>query len=503
MDARVTAHAHYSIGEIDKRLYGSFLEHLGRAVYTGIYEPDHPSALPNGMRQDVIDLVRQLDTPICRYPGGNFVSAYNWEDGIGPKAERPTRLDLAWRTSESNKVGIHEFAEWAEAAGTEMMLAVNLGSRGLDAARNFVEYVNHPGGSYWSDLRRKNGRAEPWDVKVWCLGNEMDGPWQVGHKSAAEYGHLANETAKALRAFDDKLELVVCGSSHSEMPTYPQWEATVLDETYEQIDYISLHMYFENYEKNTAEYLALPQKLDRYIGTVGGVIDFVKAKKRSKRDVKISFDEWNVWYHERKNDAKRMKEWDWPHAPVLLEDIYNFEDVLQVGCILNTFIRRSDLVRIACIAQLVNVIAPIMTEPGGAAWRQTIYHPLQLASCYGRGTALNLDVDCQSYTSDIAGSVPYLDVSGVHDADAGWLTLFAVNRHGQEHMDIELSVERFGTIKAIEHTLIKHDDLEARNTKDNPENVKPQQVEGTASLEENRARVTVPPYSYSMIRIKL
>jgi len=503
MDARVTAHAHYSIGEIDKRLYGSFLEHLGRAVYTGIYEPGHPSALPNGMRQDVIDLVRQLDTPICRYPGGNFVSAYNWEDGIGPKAERPTRLDLAWRTSESNEVGIHEFAEWAEAAGTEMMLAVNLGSRGLDAARNFVEYVNHPGGSYWSDLRRKNGRAEPWDVKLWCLGNEMDGPWQVGHKSAAEYGHFANETAKALRAFDDKLELVVCGSSHSEMPTYPQWEATVLEETYEQIDYISLHMYFENYEKNTAEYLALPQKLDRYIGTVGGVIDFVKAKKRSKRDVKISFDEWNVWYHERKSDTRRMKEWDWPHAPVLLEDIYNFEDVLQVGCILNTFIRRSDLVRIACIAQLVNVIAPIMTEPGGGAWRQTIYHPLQLASRYGRGTALKLDVECQSYTSDIAGSVPYLDVSGVHDAEAGRLTFFAVNRHGQEHMDIELWVERFGTIKGIEHTVIKHDDLEARNTKDNPENVKPQQVEGTASLEENRVRVTVPPHSYSMIRIKL
>jgi alpha-L-arabinofuranosidase len=502
VEARVTAHARYIIADIDKRLYGSFLEHLGRAVYTGIYEPGHPTADEHGMRRDVIDLVRELDTPVCRYPGGNFVSAYNWEDGIGPKEDRPTRLDLAWHTSESNQVGIHEFAEWAERANTEMMLAVNLGSRGLDAARNFVEYVNHPGGSYWSDLRQKNGRAEPWDVRLWCLGNEMDGPWQVGHKSAAEYGHLANETAKALHAFDENLELVVCGSSHSNMPTYPQWEATVLEESYEQVDYISLHMYFENYEKNTTEYLALPEKLDRYIGTVGGVIEYVKAKKRAKNDVKISFDEWNVWYHERKNDSERMKNWGWPHAPVLLEDIYNFEDVLQVGCILNTFIRRSDLVRLACIAQLVNVIAPIMTAPGGPAWKQTIYYPFQFASRYGRGTALQLDVQSPSYTADVAANVSYLDISGVHDHDAGTLTFFAVNRNGSESIDTKISLEGFGTAKSVEHTLIKHDDLEATNTENNPENVKPT-IKGGAQLRDNTLSVTLPEYSYSMIRVQL
>lgn len=502
MKARVTAHSRYTIAEIDKRLYGSFLEHLGRAVYSGIYEPDHPTADGNGMRRDVIDLVRALDTPICRYPGGNFVSAYNWEDGIGPKEDRPTRLDLAWHTSESNQVGIHEFAEWAKSANTEMMLAVNLGSRGLDQARNFVEYVNHPGGSYWSDLRRKNGRAEPWDVRLWCLGNEMDGPWQVGHKSAAEYGHLANETAKAIRAFDDKLELVVCGSSHSDMPTYPQWEATVLEQTFEQVDYISLHMYFENYEKNTAEYLALPEKLNRYIGTVSGVIDYVKSKKRAKNDVRISFDEWNVWYHERKNDAKRMKEWGWPHAPALLEDIYNFEDVLQVGCVLNTFIRRSDIVRIACIAQLVNVIAPIMTAKGGPAWKQTIYHPFQFASLHGRGTALRLDVDCPTYDADIAAGVSYLDVAGVHDADAGTLTFFAINRNGDEPAEMELSVEGFGAPKSVEHTLIKHDDLEATNTEENPENVKPVSM-GGASISGGKLAIELPRHSYSMIRVQL
>ncbi|WIV51560.1 alpha-N-arabinofuranosidase [Marivivens sp. LCG002] len=502
MKARVTAHSRYTISEIDNRLYGSFLEHLGRAVYTGIYEPDHPQADDSGMRRDVIELVRELDTPICRYPGGNFVSAYNWEDGIGPKENRPTRLDLAWRTSESNQVGIHEFADWAEKANTEMMLALNLGSRGLDEARAFVEYVNHPGGSYWSDLRKKNGRADPWGVKLWCLGNEMDGPWQIGHKSALEYGRLANETAKALRSFDKSLELVVCGSSHSEMPSYPQWEATVLEQTYDQVDYISLHMYFENYEKNTAEFLALPEKLDRYIGTVSGVIDYVKSKSRSKRDVKISFDEWNVWYHERKNDAKRMAEWDWPHAPALLEDIYTFEDVLQVGCILNTFIRRSDVVRIACIAQLVNVIAPIMTVPGGTSWRQTIFYPFKFASTLGRGTALNLDVDCPTYDAAVAANVSYLDISGVHDAASGVLTFFAVNRNGTEHLDIDLAIERFGSPKSVEHTILKHDDLEARNTAEEPNKVVPKQGDG-AKITAGGLSLSLPPYSYSVVRVQM
>jgi len=501
MKARVTANAAYVVADIDKRLYGSFLEHLGRAVYTGIYEPGHPQADDQGMRRDVLQLVRELDTPICRYPGGNFVSAYNWEDGIGPRADRPKRLDLAWRTTESNQVGIHEFADWAAKAGTDMMLAVNLGSRGLDEARAFLEYVNHPGGSYWSDLRAKNGRKDPWNCRLWCLGNEMDGPWQVGHKSAAEYGHLANETAKALRGLDPTLELVVCGSSHSNMPTYPQWEATVLEATYDQVDYISLHMYFENYEKNTQEYLALPAKLDRYIGTVSGVIDYVKAKSRSKRDVKISFDEWNVWYHQRKQDAERVRTWDWPEAPRLLEDIYNFEDVLQVGCIINTFLRRSDVVRIACIAQLVNVIAPIMTEPGGPAWRQTIYWPFMLASKHGRGTALQLAVDVPTYDAAVASKVPWLDIAGVLDADRGAITLFAVNRHATETIEADVALEGFKG-RSVEHTLIVHDSLEATNTMEAPDNVAPRKGDG-ARLEGAGLSLSLPPHSYSMVRIML
>jgi alpha-N-arabinofuranosidase len=503
MKARVTAHRDYTVGRIDDRLYGAFLEHLGRAIYTGIYEPGHPTADANGMRGDVIDLVKALNVPVVRYPGGNFVSAYNWEDGIGPKDQRPTRLDLAWHTSDSNQVGIHEFADWCDSVGTEMMLAVNLGSRGLEEARNFLEYVSAPTGSKWGDLRKQNGRTEPWKVRHWCLGNEMDGPWQVGHKTAHEYGRLAAETGKAMRMFDKSLELIVCGSSHSNMPTYPEWERIVLEHTYEVADHISLHMYFANREHDTAEYLAQSVKLDRYIGTVASTINLVKANKRSKRDVHISFDEWNVWYHSNKQDRAILDGGEgWPHAPRLLEDIYNFEDVLQVGLILNTFIRRSDVVKIACIAQLVNVIAPIMTDPQGGAWRQTIYWPYYFASVFGRGTALNLAVEVPGHDTEIADDVGHVDVSGVRGED-GTLTFFAVNRHPTETIELALSVEGFdGAPRLIDHQVITHPDLRAVNTAENPDNVSPKPGSG-AKVQDGVLHANLPPHSWQMVRIRI
>ncbi|MGL3608543.1 alpha-N-arabinofuranosidase [Rhizobium sp. G187] len=500
MRAVGTVHRDFTISKIDPRLYGSFVEHLGRAVYTGIYEPDHPTADENGMRQDVIDLVRELDVPIVRYPGGNFVSAYNWEDGIGPREERPVRLDLAWHTSESNQVGIHEFADWAKAANTEMMLAVNLGSRGLDEARAFLEYVNHPGGSYWSDLRRKNGREEPWGVKMWCLGNEMDGPWQIGQKTADEYGRIAFETAKAMRAFDKSIELVVCGSSSPKMPTYPAWEATVLDYTYDSVDFISLHMYFDNHEGDTASYLAQNARLDDYIATIAGVITVTKAKKRSKKDVYISFDEWNVWYHSREADRKVLEGNDgWPHAPALLEDIYNFEDVLQVGCILNTFIRRADVVKVGCLAQLVNVIAPIMTVPGGPAWRQTTYYPYLFASRYGRGTSYQLALDCPGYATDFAANVPYLDVSAVESDEDGALTLFIVNRHQSDAIMLDVALEGFGDRRVIMDKVIAGHGLRTVN---GPADQTVAPADGTGlDVVSGRLKGEIAPLSYRMIRL--
>ncbi|MFK3779868.1 alpha-N-arabinofuranosidase [Agrobacterium sp. NPDC089420] len=500
MRATGTVHSAYAIGRIDGRLYGSFVEHLGRAVYTGIYEPEHATADEKGMRGDVIDLVRELDVPIVRYPGGNFVSAYNWEDGIGPLAERPVRLDLAWHSAESNHVGIHEFADWAEAAGTEMMLAVNLGSRGLDAARSFLEYVNHPGGSQWSDLRRRNGREDPWGVKMWCLGNEMDGPWQIGQKTAAEYGRLAFETAKAMRAFDPSIELVVCGSSSPRMPTYPDWEATVLDYTYDVVDYISLHLYFDYETGNTADFLAESARLDDYIGTIAGVIAYIKAKKRSQKDVYISFDEWNVWYHSREADKALLAGQDgWPHAPALLEDVYTFEDALLVGCMINTFIRRADVVKVACLAQLVNVIAPIMTVADGTAWRQTIFYPFLFASRYGRGRALKLPVEVPGYSTAFAKDVPYLDVSAVESEADGGLTFFLVNRHPEEAIELDIAVEGFGARRVTMDKVMAGHGLKATNGPDS-ETVAPQDGAG-ALFSEGRLKATMAPLSYRMIRL--
>jgi len=490
------------IAEIDPRLYGSFLEHMGRAVYSGIYQPEHPKADDQGMREDVIELVKELDIAVVRYPGGNFVSAYNWEDGIGEKKDRPTRLDLAWHASESNQVGIHEFADWCEKVDTEMMLAVNLGSRGLDAARNFLEYVNHPGGSYWSDLRRKNGRDKPWGVKLWCLGNEMDGPWQVGQKTAAEYGRIARETAKAMRAFDKDLELVVCGSSSPTMPTYPAWEASVLDLTYEEVDYISLHMYFDHKADDTPGYLAQSLVLDTYINTVASIIEFTREKKRSKKQVYISFDEWNVWYHSKEQDKEILAgNGGWPQAPAILEDVYNFEDVLQVACILNSFIRRADVVKIACLAQLVNVIAPVMTNKDGGAWRQTIFYPFMLASRYGRGTSIRVQIDCPTYDWGEINNVPYLDVSAIRDDELGGITLFMVNRHQSETIEFELSLMGFGELRIVDFQVMADSDLLAANTEQNPNNVVPAPGVG-ATINGGTLGVPLVPLSFQMIRLE-
>jgi alpha-N-arabinofuranosidase len=501
MRARVSVHRDFKIADIDDRIYSAFLEHLGRAIYGGIYEPGHATADDDGFRADVLGLVRDLRLPLVRYPGGNFVSAYNWEDGIGPRAERPVRLDYAWRTRETNEVGTDEFARWCKAAGTEMMLAVNLGSRDLDAARALLEYCNHPSGTYWSDLRIKNGQPQPHNVRVWCLGNEMDGPWQVGHKTAHEYGRIANETAKAMRAYDQKLELVVCGSSHSLMPTYPEWEATVLDQCYDAVDYVSLHMYFENYEQDYLNFLAKSLVMDRYIETVGGVIDYVKAKKRSRKNIYISFDEWNVWYHQRKADHDAFTNWDWPAAPPLLEEVYNVEDVLLSGCILNTFIRRADRVKIACIAQLVNVIAPIMTETGGKAWKQTTYYPLYFASLYGRGESLGVAVNVPTYDAKAADDVPYLDVAAVRN-DPHMLTFFMVNRHPDEAMDLDIDLAGFAPTAIAEHIMMADPDLQETNTAKVPDRVIPKPGKGLG-LHDGKVAGALPPRSYHVIRLKV
>lgn len=488
----------YAIARIDPRIYGSFIEHLGRAVYGGIYEPDHPTADAEGFRRDVIDMVRKLGVPVVRYPGGNFVSGFNWEDSIGPRDRRPARLDLAWFTTETNEVGLHEFAHWARKAGSEVMYAVNLGSRGADAARNVVEYANHPSGSYWSDLRIQNGEKEPFGIKLWCLGNEMDGPWQMGHKTAAEYGRAACEAGKMMKWVDPSIELVACGSSSSEMPTFGSWEYEMLDECYDTIDYVSLHRYYGNPTNDTPGFLARSMDLDAFIKTVVSICDAVGGKKHSKKKLNLSFDEWNVWYHSNEQDKEVWKQGKWNRALPLLEDIYNFEDALLAGSMLITFLRNADRVKIACLAQLVNVIAPIMTRNGGGCWAQTIFYPFMHASCYGRGTSLRALVSSPVYDCRDYDAVPLIDSTAVM-GDDGSVTVFCVNRDTAEDCELSIDLRAFDKLRFAEHIVLHHDDVKAVNTEEHPDNVAPA-AGAPASVDGGRASVVVPALSWNVIR---
>ena len=490
----------FLIGRIDPRLYGSFIEHLGRAVYGGIYEPDHPTADQNGFRRDVLEMVRRLNVPVVRYPGGNFVSGFNWEDSIGPRESRPKRLDLAWFTTETNEVGLHEFADWAKQANTQVMYAVNLGSRGPDAARDIVEYANHPGGSYWSDLRIKNGAPDPLGIKLWCLGNEMDGPWQICHKEATEYGRVACEAGKMMKWVDPSIELVACGSSGYDMPTFGTWEYQMLTECYDQIDYVSLHRYYGNRTNNTPDFLARTMDLDGFIKTVVSLCDAVGGTKHSKKKLHLSFDEWNVWYHSNDQDQEVWKRGKWNRALPLLEDVYNFEDALLVGAMLITFLRNSDRVKIACMAQLVNVIAPIMTRNGGGVWAQTIYWPLMHASHYGRGTALRPVIKSPTYDCSDYEQVPYVDATAV-EGDDGSVTVFAINRSMDEDILLESDLRGFGKLEIVEHIVLHHEDVKAVNTEENPDNVKPGAGNG-GKMDGGVLSVPLGKLSWNVIRLK-
>lgn len=484
-----------TIARIDDRLYGSFIEHLGRAVYNGIYEPGHPLADTRGFRKDVIEAVRALHVPIIRYPGGNFVSGYNWEDGVGKN--RPRRTELAWHAIETNEVGVHEFADWCQSVGAEIMMAVNLGTRGMDDARRLLEYCNFPAGTELSERRIQNGRKDPFGIKVWCLGNEMDGEWQMGHKTAHEYGRLACETAKLLKELDPTVQTVACGSSNSDMPTYKTWEREVLNECYEVVDYLSLHQYYapSHVGGDRRSYLTLADKMDAFIREVVDICDAVGREKKSQKKIHLSFDEWNVWYHSNEQD-KAIRPWQ--IAPPQLEDIYNREDAVLVATLLNTLINHSDRVKIACLAQLVNVIAPIMTRPGGGMCKQTIYYPYYYASVYGRGDALRAQVDCPRYDCEHFTKAASLHVSGVlHGSE---LFVMAVNR-GDAEQEVTVRVKGADPVRVAEHAVLCGDDPLAVNTVDDPDRVTPHA--GTAKQTKEGVSFVAPAESVHFLRLAL
>ncbi len=454
----------FKVAEVDKRIYGSFIEHLGRAVYDGIYQPGNPKSDENGFRRDVIEMVKELGVPIVRYPGGNFVSSFVWEDSVGPVELRPRRLELAWQCLETNAVGVNEFAGWAKKAGADLMMAVNLGTRGIADACNLLEYCNHPGGTKYSDMRISHGVKEPHNIKVWCLGNEMDGPWQQGHKTMHEYGRLAEETGKVMKIIDPTIELVSCGSSYREMPTFPEWEAATLECTYDVADYVSLHQYYGNEADDTADFLAKSDDMDEFIKTVIATCDYIKAKKRGRKNINLSFDEWNVWFHSKEKEMDIRENTPWQIAPPMLEDIYTFEDALLVGLMLITLMKHADRVKIACLAQLVNVIAPIMTEQGGGpAWRQTIFYPFMHASRYGRGMVLTPVIQTPVHDTSEHENVTDIVSVAVYSEEKEELTIFAVNRNIDEDIQVMIDVRGMEGYQIKEHIVLENSDMKLIN----------------------------------------
>jgi alpha-N-arabinofuranosidase len=499
--ARVYVDSRRTIAPIDRNLFGSFLEHLGRAIYEGIYDPGSKLSDPDGFRKDVMDEVKHLGVPIIRYPGGNFVSGYNWLDGVGPKKDRPMVLDKAWNSLNSNQFGTNEFLAWCKEVGTEPLMGLNLGTGTPEQAADLVEYCNVEKGTRWSDLRRKHGIAEPYKIERWCLGNEMDGPWQIGHMSASEYGLKAADAARQMRYVDPSLKLIACGSSGPFMPTYLEWDREVLEQCYDYVDGLSLHRYFDNTETtggDSAKFLAMNLTMDRQIAETVAVCDLVRGHKRSPKQLWLSFDEWNVWYRERRGDATNGKRTEAPH---LLEEIYNLEDALLVGGLLNTLIRNSDRVKLACLAQLINVIAPIMTNANGL-FRQTIYYPYSWALQFARGAALNVLVESSTYDVKGLDQVPHLDVAGSHNAADGSVALFILNRDLQKAHDVEVVWEDQAPTRVLTTTLLTGDDLKAVNSFQSPQKVAPQSF-AKPTTTNSRTKFEVPARSYTMVQWSL
>lgn len=505
--ATITIDRDFTIGEVPRRLFGSFVEHMGRCVYTGIYEPGHPQSDERGFRQDVLSLVKELGATVVRYPGGNFVSGYNWEDGVGPVADRPTRLDGAWHTVETNAFGLHEFMDWSKEAGVEVMEAINLGTRGVDAAREIVEYTNHPGGTALSDRRIANGAKDPFDIKLWCLGNELDGPWQIGHKTADEYGRLAQEAGKAMRFVDPSIELVAVGSSNSGMPTFGSWEHTVLSHAYDEVDYMSMHAYYQEHDGDATSFLASAVDMDYFIESVVATADAVRAKRKAKKYINLSFDEWNVWYQTglSTDDQPGAVSKSWREHPRLIEDSYNVTDAVVVGTLLNSLLRHGDRVSIANQAQLVNVIAPIRSEENGPAWKQTIFWPFARMAALATGQILRTAVVSDRIDTAQFGDADLVDVSATYDENTGRVALFLANRGLEEAADVSVALRGFTGKRVLRAEVLAVPEGRSRltaNTLEAQDSVGLVPLEGV-SVDGSTASLSLPALSWAVVEIEV
>ena len=501
----------FKVGDVDEKVFASFTEHLGRCIYSGLYEPGHPEADEQGFRKDTIRMIQELGVPMVRYPGGNFVSCFDWTDSIGPKEKRPRRMDYAWASIETNEFGLDEFVDWARKAGVEPMMAVNLGTDSIRSAGYLVEYCNHPGGTYWSDLRIKNGHPEPYAIKYWCLGNEMEGSWQAGHLNAEDYAKKALEAAKIMRWVDPNIKLIASGSSYEMLPSYLDWDRTILTELYDHIDYISTHAYYMNKNNcvGTTNYLASYKQLDAHLKATQAALDFVQAKTAKKKTVQICLDEWNVWnfsdiVFNKMEDLLGMTTFKmtsaepWEVAPSILEESYSLLDALTLGGLAITLLQHVDRVKIACLAQLVNVIAPITTRKNGGVLKQSTYYPFLLMSRYGRGEVVKSAVQATEYES-MYGSLPIVEAVTVHSPEDGTVTVFALNCDQEEDVEFRVELNHFGKAVLKQHIVLDGPDLEAANTFDCPETVTPREMKVSPAEAESLSSV-LPKLSWNVLR---
>lgn len=485
LSARVKLDPARTIGEIDPKIYGNFAEHLGRCIEGGIFDEGSPLSDENGYRKDVLKAAKDLNVTLLRWPGGNFSSNYHWMDGIGPRDQRPARLELAWGTIESNRFGTHEFLNYAEMLGTHPYICANLGTGTWGEAQQWVEYCNYSDGTAMTKLREKNGRSKPWKVGIWGLGNEMDGPWQMGHRTAEDYGKFALEAAKMMKWTDSSIKLIAAGSSNYNAD-WTGWNRTVLEYLKTHADYLSMHLYVGNKENNYYEFLASSLDLANKTRTAEGIIGSALASAPKERKIYLAWDEWNVWYRARGAGKERGRD--------ILEERYNLEDALVVATFLNTFINHAHIVKIANMAQLVNVIAPIFTSKTGL-YLQTIYYPLQLVANNSSGTALELAVEAPTYTSQKFGDVPYIDVSAAKDGNK--LVLNVVNRHLDQPIDVEFEAEAGRFSNSFEAAEVNGPDIKAENTFGD---TKVQTTRKSASADGNRLKYRFPAHSFTMLK---
>ena len=484
--ARVKVDTERVIGDIDPMIYGNFIEHLGRCIDGGIFEEGHKLSDNRGFRKDVFEAASKLNVTQLRWPGGNFSSNYNWKDGIGPRDKRPPRLEMAWGTVESNRFGTHEFLDYAEAMKTEPYVCVNLGTGSWTEAQQWVEYVNSSADTAMTRLRKENGRAAPWKVKYWGLGNEMDGPWQMGHRTADDYGKFALEAAKLMRWTDPNIKLIAAGSSHfAQGIDWVGWNRTVLEHLKSHVDYLAIHLYVGNRENDYYEFLASSRNLDARTKTTEGVINAAVSDMQNPRKIHIAWDEYNVWYRARGPQQRGRR---------ILEEHYNLEDALVIATLLNSFINHAHIVKMANMAQLVNVIAPIFSNENGI-FLQTIFYPLQLIANNCKGKSLSLFVDSPGYDSKRYGTTQFLDSSA--SLDGNTLALSLVNRHKDQPMEVEFELQDKTFSGPLELSEVNGPDIKAENDFGK---MTVKTVTKSIAADGKKLRLTLPAHSFALVK---